>query len=120
MRTEGNGDPVQVYLREVCSIPPLTQDEESELAHHVLTDDDQAGTAGRRLIEANLFQVVTIAKRHQSGGIHMLDLIQEGNDGLWFALKTFANASKKSFSAYATQCIEQAILKGDESRRASE
>ena len=109
--SEGTDDPIQFYLREVCTIPPLTIDEETELSHHVLAHDDQAESAGRRLIEANLVLVVTIAKQHQSAGIHVLDLIQKGNDGLLFALDTLADASRKPFSDYAAQCIEQAISK---------
>jgi RNA polymerase primary sigma factor len=104
-------DPVQAYLREVCTIPPLTIDEETELSHHLLAHDDQTESAGRRLIEGNLVLVVTIAKRHQSAGIHVLDLIQKGNDGLLFALNTFADASSGTFLAYAAQCIEDAISK---------
>jgi RNA polymerase primary sigma factor len=102
-------DPVQVYLREVGTIPPLTIDEETELSHQVLAQNDQAESAGHRLVEANLALVVTIAKRHQSAGIHVSDLIQKGNNGLLFALKTFADAPRKTFSAYAAQCIEEAI-----------
>jgi len=104
-------DPVQVYLREVGTIPLLTIAEEARLSHHVQAHSDQAESAGRRLVEANLVLVVTIAKRHRSAGIHVLDLIQKGNDGLLFALQTFADAPRKTFSAYASQCIEQAISK---------
>ena len=107
----GADDPVQVYLREIGTIPPLTIDEETELSHHVLAHNDQAESAGHRLVEANLLVVVTIARRHRSAGIHVLDLIQKGNDGLLFALKTFADAPQKTFSVYASQCIEQAISK---------
>ena len=107
--TEYSDDPVQVYLREMGKILPLTIDEEIELSHHVLANDEQAESAGYRLAEANLALVVTIARRHQSAGIHLLDLIQKGNEGLLFALKTFSDTSGKTFSAYAAECAEQAI-----------
>ena len=70
-------DSVQAYLREIGSIPPLTIGEEAELSHQVLAHNYQAESAGRRLIEANLVLVVTIAKRRQAAGIHVLDLIQK-------------------------------------------
>jgi RNA polymerase primary sigma factor len=103
-------DPVRVYLREVDAVPPLTKDEETELLRHVLTNDRQAAPAGRRLLEANLRLVVSIAEQHEVAGIHILDLIQKGNIGLMLALKTFAESSGGSFSAHAAVCIERAIL----------
>src|SRR5258708_11694787 len=90
-------------------MPPLSSDEEPEFWHHVLACDQQVESAGRRLIEANHVLVVTVAKRRQSAGIQVLDLIQKGNDGLLYALNTFADASKGTFLAYAAQCIEDAI-----------
>lgn len=107
--SEDSDDPVQVYLREIGTIPPLTIDEEIELSHHVRAHDEQAESAGHRLVEANLALVVTIARRHQSADIHLLELTQKGNDGLLLALKTFADTSGKTFTAYAAECVEQAI-----------
>lgn len=109
MRESDTDDPIQVYLREACTFPPLTIEEENDLSRHVLAQDGQAESAGLRLVEANLIQVVTIAQRHQSAGTHIVDLVQKGNDGLLFALKTFADCAEESFSSYAAQCIERAI-----------
>ena len=114
-------DPVEVYLHEIGTVPPLTKDEEIDLLQHVRAHDQQAESAGKRLLEANLRLVVSIAERHASAGVHMLNLIQQGNEGLLLALKTFAGSSSDSFSAHAAACIELAILKTiAESRSASE
>ena len=117
MSEDSDDDPVQVYLREMGKIPPLTVDEEIELSHHVLAHDEQAESAGYRLAEANLALVVTIARRHQSSGVHVLELINKGNDGLLFALRTFADAPGKTFTAHAAQCVEQAISNASALRR---
>lgn len=114
-------DPVRVYLREMCAIPVLTRDEEIELSQHVLAHDQQAESAGKRLIEANLAMVVSIAEGHRDAGMHVLDLIQKGNDGLLLALETFAGHSSESFSAHAAACIHEAMAKAiAESRMARE
>jgi RNA polymerase primary sigma factor len=103
-------DPLKFYLRELATIPPLTKDEEIALLQHVRAQDEAAELAERRLIEANLSLVVSIAERH-SAGIHMLDLIQEGNKGLLLAVLAFTGSSTDSFSAHAATCIEQAVLR---------
>jgi RNA polymerase primary sigma factor len=103
-------DPLKVYLHEVGTIQPLTRDEETDLLQHVRTQDEQAELASKRLIEANLSLVVSIAERHSSAGLSMLDLIQEGNLGLQFALTTFPRSSD-TFSVHAATCIEHAISK---------
>ena len=104
-------DPVQVYLREMCTIPALTEDEEAELSRHVLTPDEHSDCAGQRLIEGNLRMVVAIAETYRGGGVHVLDLIQKGNDALLLALRTFAEHSDRQFSVYAAACINEAISK---------
>jgi RNA polymerase primary sigma factor len=104
-------DPVTIYLREACAFPPLTRDEEIELSRHVLARDEQAESAGRRLVEANLAAVVTIAEGYPKATMHVLDMIQKGNAGLLRALETFQDSSK-SFSAHAADCISEAIAKG--------
>jgi RNA polymerase primary sigma factor len=104
-------DPLKVYLRELDTILPLTKDEEADLLQHLLTQDELAESAGRRLIEANLSLVVSIAERHFSAGIHMLDLIQKGNEGLLPALKTFTGNCNDSFSTHVATCIEDAVLR---------
>jgi len=101
-------DPVSVYVNEVCKVPPLTSEEEVDLLRHIQDQDAQAELAKKRLVEANLLLVVNIAMSHRSSGIHILDLIQEGNNGLLSAVKTLANSSGP-FSIHTAACIEQAI-----------
>ena len=103
-------DPVQVYLREVRAVPPLKKDQEIELSRHVLANDPQAKSAGKTLIEANLAMVVSIAERYPRGNMHLLDLIQSGNDGLLYALKAFPDHPNQSFSASAAACVDAAIV----------
>jgi len=104
-------NPVHVYLREVGTVPPLTKDQEIELSRHVLAKDPQAESAGKALVEANLAMVVSIAESYPRGQMHLLDLIQRGNDGLLFALKTFPDHRDQSFSDYAAACVDAAIAK---------
>ena len=104
-------DPLEFYLQELGTVRPLTKDEETDLLQHVGTQDELAESAARRLIEANLSLVVPIAKRYSSAGINVLDLIQQGNEGLLLAVKTFAGSSSGSFSAHAATCIEEAVLR---------
>ncbi len=103
-------DPIKVYLG-VVTTPALTRDEESELSQHVLDNDQQAESAGMRLIEANLAMVVSIAERYRNSGVNVLDLVIRGNNGLLVALNTFAGSSSESFSAHAATCVEVAIAK---------
>jgi len=98
--TKFDDDPVQVYLREVGTVSPLTKDREIELSQHVLANDQQAESAGKTLVEANLAMVVSIAERYPRGNMHLLDLVQRGNDGLLYALKTFPDHPNQSFAAY--------------------
>ena len=107
MRSES--DPVVVYMREACSVPPMTGDEETELSEHVLANDQDAELAGRRLIEASLANVVSIAETYGDRGVHVLDLIQKGNDALLVALETFRRNRAKRFSTHATECVTRAI-----------
>lgn len=102
-------DPIQVYLREVCSVPPLTADEEVELSQHMLADDQQAESARQRLIEAHLAMVVSVARLHRREGVHVLDLVQKGNDGLLLALQKFAADPNTSYSTHAVRCVTAAI-----------
>jgi DNA-directed RNA polymerase sigma subunit (sigma70/sigma32) len=102
-------NPVSIYLREVNALPPLTQDEELELSEHVRAQDEHAEDAGRRLAEANLARVVSIAGPCRDSGSHVLDLVVKGNDGLLLALKTFPGSASTTFSAHAVRCIEDAI-----------
>ena len=101
-------DPVKVYLKEIGRVPLLSTDEEVELA--VLISDGNE-FAKKRLTEANLRLVVSIAKRYVGRGMHFLDLIQEGNVGLIKAVEKFDHSKGFKFSTYATWWIRQAITR---------
>jgi len=101
-------DPVKVYLKEIGSVPLLTPEEEIELAIRISDDD---AYAKKRLAEANLRLVVSIAKRYVGRGMQFLDLIQEGNLGLIKAVDKFDYSKGFKFSTYATWWIRQAITR---------
>ncbi len=101
-------DPVKVYLKEIGRVPLLSSEEEIDLAMRI-NDGDQA--AKRRLSEANLRLVVSIAKRYVGRGMQFLDLIQEGNLGLIKAVEKFDYTKGFKFSTYATWWIRQAITR---------
>jgi len=101
-------DPVKVYLKEIGSFPLLSLDEEIELAERILKGDEKAK---KRLAEANLRLVVSIAKRYVGRGMLFLDLIQEGNLGLIKAVEKFDHTKGFKFSTYATWWIRQAITR---------
>ena len=101
-------DPVRMYLKEIGQIKLLSADEEVELAKRV-ADGDQA--AKNKLTEANLRLVVSIAKKYSGRGLHILDLIQEGNTGLIRAVDKFDWTKGNKFSTYATWWIRQAITR---------
>ncbi len=108
-------DSIQMYLREIGKIPLLTAEEEIALAKRKERDDQEAV---RRLIEANLRLVVSIAKKFVGKSLSLLDLIQEGNVGLFRAVKKFEYRKGYKFSTYATWWIRQAITRAlaDQSR----
>ena len=101
-------DPVKVYLREIGRVPLLSSEEEIELAIKI-TDGDEY--AKKRLTEANLRLVVSIAKKYVGRGMYFLDLIQEGNVGLIKAVDKFDYTKGFKFSTYATWWIRQAITR---------
>ena len=101
-------DPVRMYLKEIGQIRLLSAEEEIELAKRV-TEGDQA--AKNKLTEANLRLVVSIAKKYSGRGLHILDLIQEGNTGLIRAVDKFDWTKGNKFSTYATWWIRQAITR---------
>ncbi|MBQ5782828.1 MAG: RNA polymerase sigma factor RpoD [Oscillospiraceae bacterium] len=101
-------DPVKVYLKEIGSFPLLTLEEEIELAEKILHNDEYAK---KKLAEANLRLVVSIAKRYVGRGMLFLDLIQEGNLGLIKAVEKFDHTKGFKFSTYATWWIRQAITR---------
>ena len=101
-------DPVRMYLREIGHVPLLTSEQEIELARLVEKKDIEAK---RRLTEANLRLVVSIAKRYMGRGLLFLDLIQEGNLGLIRAVEKFDYRLGYKFSTYATWWIRQAVTR---------
>lgn len=101
-------DPVKVYLKEIGRVPLLTPEEEIELAERMAQGDPYAR---KRLSEANLRLVVSIAKRYVGRGMQFLDLIQEGNLGLIKAVEKFDHTKGFKFSTYATWWIRQAITR---------
>lgn len=112
---EFSADSVQMYLREIGKISLLTPEEELSLAKRKEKDDKEAE---KRLIEANLRLVVSIAKKFVGKSLSLLDLIQEGNVGLFRAVKKFEFRKGYKFSTYATWWIRQAITRAlaDQSR----
>ncbi|MBF6842055.1 sigma-70 family RNA polymerase sigma factor, partial [Acinetobacter baumannii] len=101
-------DPVRMYLKEIGKIPLLTSEEEIELAKRMQEGDE---IAKKKLAEANLRLVVSIAKRYVGRGMLFLDLIQEGNLGLMKAVEKFDYRKGFKFSTYATWWIRQAITR---------
>ena len=101
-------DPVRMYLKEIGQIPLLSIEEEQDLARMVAEGDEAAKS---KLTEANLRLVVSIAKKYSGRGLHILDLIQEGNTGLIRAVDKFDHTKGNKFSTYATWWIRQAITR---------
>ncbi|WP_286356799.1 RNA polymerase sigma factor RpoD [Ileibacterium valens] len=101
-------DPVKMYLKEIGQIPLLKADEEKEIAKRITEGDLEAKEI---LISSNLRLVVSIAKKYVGRGMHLLDLIQEGNCGLIKAVEKFDYTKGFKFSTYATWWIRQAITR---------
>ena len=101
-------DPVRMYLKEIGQVRLLSAEEEVELAKRVCEGDQEAKN---KLTEANLRLVVSIAKKYSGRGLHILDLIQEGNTGLIRAVDKFDWTKGNKFSTYATWWIRQAITR---------
>ena len=101
-------DPVRMYLKEIGKVPLLSSEEEIELAQKI---EEGSQYAKKKLAEANLRLVVSIAKRYVGRGMLFLDLIQEGNLGLIKAVEKFDYRKGYKFSTYATWWIRQAITR---------
>lgn len=104
----GTEDPVRMYLKEIGKVPLLSGEEEIELAKRIELGDE---LAKKKLAEANLRLVVSIAKRYVGRGMQFLDLIQEGNLGLIKAVEKFDYRKGYKFSTYATWWVRQAITR---------
>ena len=104
--------PIRMYLKEIGKVPRLTRQEEVEIAKKIENGQkSEAQMAKRKLVEANLRLVVSIAKRYRNRGLNFLDLIQEGNIGLMKAVDRFEHQRGYKFSTYATYWIRQAITR---------
>ncbi len=101
-------DHVRMYLKEIGKIPLLSADEEKDLSKRMKEGDE---IARKKLIEANLRLVISIAKKYTNRGMHFLDLVQEGNLGLIKAVEKFDHERNFKFSTYATLWIRQAITR---------
>jgi RNA polymerase primary sigma factor len=101
-------DPVRMYLKEIGKIPLLSSEEEMELAKRISQGDEDAK---KRMVEANLRLVVSVAKHYLGRGMQLLDLIQEGNMGLLKAVEKFDYTKGYKFSTYATWWIRQSITR---------
>lgn len=114
----GTDDSIRLYLREIGRIRLLTGDEEIELARNIAKGGDAGANAKRKLVQANLRLVVSIAKKYLNRGLPFLDLIQEGNLGLIRAAEKFDPERGYKFSTYATWWIRQGITRAlaDKSR----
>ena len=108
IRSACTDDPVRMYLKEIGRIPLLTSEEEVELARRMSEGDEEAK---KKLAEANLRLVVSIAKRYTGRGMSFLDLVQEGNLGLMRAVEKFNYEKGYRFSTYATWWIRQSITR---------
>ncbi len=104
----GTEDPVRMYLKEIGTVPLLTSEEERELAERKQNGDEKAK---KRLIEANLRLVVSIAKRYTGRGMSFLDLVQEGNMGLIKGVEKFDYTKGYKLSTYATWWIRQSVTR---------
>ncbi len=101
-------DPVRMYLKEIGKIPLLSAEEELALAKRIVEGDEEAK---KRMVEANLRLVVSVAKHYLGRGMQLLDLVQEGNMGLLKAVEKFDYTKGYKFSTYATWWIRQSITR---------
>ncbi len=102
-------NPIAVYLREVRTVPPISREEEQALAQAIRSGGAEAERARKRLIEANLWMVVAVARRYPRGSVHLLDLIQEGNTALLRAADSWDSARGYAFTPYATWLVRRAL-----------
>jgi DNA-directed RNA polymerase sigma subunit (sigma70/sigma32) len=110
--TVWSDNPLQVYLTLVGQIPPLDSAEETACIDHVRAGGQAAEAAVKRLVEAHLRLVVSLAERYRGPQIHVLDLIERGNEGLMHAVQSLTDSAPESFSAHATPFIERALAEG--------
>jgi len=105
-----NSSPMMMYVRQVMTIPRQTREKEVELAKRISFGGEDAEDAMRQLIEANLYLVVAVARRHVEPGHGLLELIQEGNIGLMKAAEKYNHTREYRFSTYAIWWIRRSIV----------
>ena len=104
-----DADPLQVYLHEVAQVPHLTPEREIQLAETVAGGGPDAARAETQLVEANLWLVVAIARHYAIPGVHMLDLLEQGNTGLMRAAHTFRHGHGYKLATYATFFVHRSL-----------
>jgi RNA polymerase primary sigma factor len=105
------GDPVSVYLNEVRGVPPLPPGAEADLVKRIQDGGEDAEAARKDLVEANLDLVVSIARRYTRRGIHILDLIIEGNTALLNASHKFDSPRAYKFSTYVSWLVRRTLIR---------
>ena len=117
-KSDGSEDSIKLYLKEIGRISLLTAEQEIQLAREILKGGKSGDDAKRKLVQANLRLVVSIAKKYLNRGLSFLDLIQEGNLGLIRAAEKFDHEKGYKFSTYATWWVRQGITRSlaDKSR----
>jgi len=105
-----NSSPIKMYVRQVMTIPRQTREKEIELAKRISHGGEDAEDAMRQLIEANLYLVVAVARRHDEPGYGLLELIEEGNIGLMKAAEIYQHTQEYRFSTYAIWWIRRSIV----------
>jgi RNA polymerase primary sigma factor len=104
-----NSSPIRMYLLQVMTVPRLTREDEIELAKRISHGGKDAENAMRKLIEANLYLVVAVARRRSGLGCDLLELLQEGNIGLMQATEKYKHTREYRFSTYAIWWIRRSI-----------
>lgn len=102
-------DPVAVYSHLVSTVPLMTRERELECLRHIRARDEQAEHARKDLIEANLAMVLSIVQHHPSEHVHILDLIQKGNDALMKSIDSFTESNPDDFAVFAASNVERTI-----------
>lgn len=102
-------DPVNVYMSVLRSLPPMTPEREAECARHIRAGNKESEVAEKDLVESGLLLVVEIARKHPSDRIHILDLVQIGNQALLSAVRAFVDSNAQDLATFATPYIENAI-----------
>ena len=105
-----NSSPIKMYVRQVMTIPRQTREKEIKLAKRISHGGEDAEDAMRQLIEANLYLVVAVARRHDEPGYGLLELIEEGNIGLMKAAEIYQHTQEYRFSTYAIWWIRRSIV----------